>query len=226
MRRTLRAVLAAGAAVLLAGCGALQVRTSEEGSGAMGVRVAETAGPEPTPTETGPAIPDGYTLTHVPFQGGCAVPIQVVLPDSFSVNASSESYVAFTAQTPALDQPSIEVYCTSDAYAESAVDHIETSRNYSYTETGTTRLAERKGQLGNGYFWSYQIDLSPQEIFAGQVQTMMYGALVGYTAEGRLYSIRYSASTRTDDADGRELLAPAAEFVEVDGHFVPMPDWV
>lgn len=225
MRRGIQALCAAGAAVLLAGCGAFQVRTSEEGGGAMGVRVAQTAGPTPTPTETGPAIADGYKLVDVPFTDECGVPMRVAIPEEFSVGSSAGDYATFIGGTTALDAPTIAIYCSDSVFSETAAEHIEATRNYAYKETGTTKISERKGQFGNGYFWSYQVDMSPREIFAGTAQTMLYGADIAYTADGRLFTLKYAATAPTDDVEGQQLLQPAADFVEVDGRFVPMPDW-
>ncbi|GAA4383186.1 hypothetical protein [Brevibacterium pityocampae] len=225
MRRRIQALCAAGAAVLLAGCGAFQVRTSEEGGGVMGVRVAQTAGPTPTPTETGPALADGYQLVDVPFSEGCGVPMRVAVPDGFSVGSSAGDYVTFVEGTAALDDPTISIYCSDSVLSETAAEHIETTRSYGYQEAGTTKIAERKGQFGNGYFWSYQVDMSPREIFAGTSQTMLYGADIAYTAEGRLCTLKYAATAPTEDVAGQHRLQPAADFVEVDGRFVPMPDW-
>lgn len=226
MNSRLKALALICAATVLVGCGAVQVRTSSDAGGPIGVHVAETAGPTPTPTETGPVLQEGYAMTAMHFEGKCPVPIRVALPSGFTLASESEEHMSFIAGDTALDRPLIAGSCRAALFDDTAIDYINSRQSYSFADEGTEVLTERKGQFGNGYFWSYQVDMPPSEIMAGTEQTTMYGAEVAYSVQGRLYQIWIYASTPSDDSAGKTTLSDALSYVELDGQLVTMPAWV
>jgi hypothetical protein len=229
MRRSLLSVAAAAVtALLLSGCGAFQVRTAEQSGAPIGFGVASTAGPAPTPTETGPQLPEGYTQHRIDFGGECPVPVVVAVPEGWEASLDPGAFQQLLPQDTSLGRegPTINVNCREAFLDKTAIDVVNTSEEFSFTEPGSKIIAERKTQLGNGYSWGFQAELAPTEILAGGRPQVMYGAEIGYSYQGKLYQITYHASSLRDDAEGLAGLRGAADHVEVDGLPVTMPQWV
>ncbi|GAA4283565.1 hypothetical protein GCM10022261_10960 [Brevibacterium daeguense] len=218
----------AATAVLLSGCGALQVRTAEGPGAPIGVGVAPTAGPTPTPTETGPQLPQGYTEHRIDFGGECPIPVVIAVPEDWEATLKPGAFQQLLPQDQSLGRegPTINVNCREAFLDKTAIDLVNSQERFSFTEPGSEIVAERKGQLGNGYSWGFQAELAPTEILAGGHPQVMYGAEIGYSYEGKLYQVSYHASSLREDAEGLAMLRDAADHVEVDGLPVTMPRWV
>lgn len=219
------AVAAASAALMLvvSGCGLVGVRVSDEAGGPLRVGAQPTMGPEPEPTETlDPALAD-HTLQNVTFTGGCPARVSIHVPSSWTGNASATSFNAGPSDS-GLDGARLSVYC-SEAFSESASESVSTSQNYQFSDSATTIGAERTGQAGPGYFWTYEAELGSEEAWNLDGPTSAVGSVVGYPIAGKVYQIQFNYYFPTDDAATRELATASIANLTVEGTQIGAPQW-
>lgn len=227
MRRILRTAAASAGILLLSACGVVGIRTSNEAGGPVGVGVQETAGPSPTPTETEDPVPEGVTVTGVDFGADCPVDMKVGLPDGWTFVSTPGQYQSAFDSAATTSGPLVSVTCREPYSTGSASEIIGSAEEYAFNEPGTSVVAERKGQFGNGYYWSYQADLDPAEIFAVESkQSTYYGAEIAYSIQGKIYQVSYGAVAASDDTETVEALGAAASVIELEGIPLTMPEWV
>ncbi|GAA2003833.1 hypothetical protein [Brevibacterium samyangense] len=224
MLRGLACASAAAVVLGLTGCGLVNARTADGGGGPMTVGWQPTAGPPPaTPTED-PA-PEGYRAETVSFGGGCPLTVDLLVPESYeALKPYSDSNRSF-GHPDETDGSSkaIELYC-SEAYADTASESVQAKEKYGWESSSTVR-AQRKANLGPGYYWAYQIDLADTEIYAGLEPTSAFCINYALGAEGKLWDLEYCAFHYTADTESQHELATAAAHVSVDGHPIVAPEW-
>lgn len=227
--RVWRQVLHAVAGVVLvgvvSGCGLVGVRLSDEAGAPLRLGAQPTMGPEPEPTETqDPALAD-QSLEHLTFSGNCPARVTIHVPQGWTGNLAATSYNALPA-AGGFDGPRLSVSC-SEAYGSSASDAVASSQRYQFTDSDTTVLAERTGQAGPGYFWTYQADLGANETLGtgGESGTSAIGSNVAYPIAGKVYEIRFIYYFSTDDSATRDLAAASIANVTVEGTSIGAPTW-
>lgn len=218
-------VAAASAAVMLivSGCGLIGVRVSDEAGGPLRIGAQPTMGPEPDPTETlDPALAD-HTLQNVRFTDGCPARVSIHVPTDWTGNASASSFNARPSDS-GLDDARLSVYC-SEAYSGSASESVASMQSYQFTDSATTISAERTGQAGPGYFWTYEAELGPEEAFYIDEPTSAVGSVVGYPIAGKVYQIQFNYYFASDDADARALATASIANLAVEGSEIGAPQW-
>lgn len=218
-------VAAASAALMLivSGCGLVGVRLSEEAGGPLRVGAQPTMGPEPEPTETlDPALAD-HTLQNVTFTDGCPARVSIHVPSQWTGNASATSFNARPSDS-GLDGARLSVFC-SEAFSESASETVSSLQSYQFSDSATTIGAERTGQAGPGYFWTYEAELGPEEAWYLDGPTSAVGSVVGYPIAGKVYQIQFNYYFATDDEEARELATASIANLTVEGSRIGAPQW-
>lgn len=225
-RGTRAAATAAAALLLLSGCGLVGVRIAEGPGGPVRVGAQPTMGPEPEPTETADPRLDGMTVQRLNLSGDCPVRVALHVPDDWTGNLSGSSYSAFPASS-GFDGPRLSVYCT-ESYSDSASEAVSSQKQYRFSEEDTELVAERTGQTGPGYYWTYEANLGAEEAFSAlsDVPTTAVGSLVSYPVAGKIYDVTVMYALPTDDADLMPAVQAAVAHLEVEGSPVGSPpEW-
>ncbi|SMY12085.1 hypothetical protein [Brevibacterium jeotgali] len=218
-------VAAASAALMLivSGCGLVGVRLSDEAGGPLRVGAQPSMGPEPEPTETlDPALVD-HTLQHVTFTDRCPARVSIHVPSRWTGNATDTSFNARPADS-GLDGPRLSVFC-SESFSESASESVSSLQSYQFSDSATTIGAERTGQAGPGYFWTYEAELGPEEAWSLDGPTSAVGSVVGYPIAGKVYQIQFNYYFATDDEAARGLATASIANLTVEGSAIGAPQW-
>lgn len=222
-RRWSVATASAAAVLIVSGCGLVGVRVSDEAGGPLRVGAQPTMGPEPEPTESlDPALAD-HTLQNVRFTDGCPARVAIHVPSDWTGNASATSYNARPSDS-GLDAARLSVFC-SEAFSESASEAVSSLQNYQFSDSATTIDAERTGQAGPGYFWTYEAELGPEEAWNLDGPTSAVGSVVGYPIAGKVYQIQFNYYFAADDAAARELATASIANLTVEGSEIGAPQW-
>lgn len=197
-------------------------RLSDEEGGPLRIAAQPTAGPEPEPTETAPAIPDGFEEVSLTFGTNCPARVSILVPDGWRKPDGAGS--VFLYPEPAeINGPQISVSCY-ETFTQSPSESVNSTQRYLF-EDETEVLAQRKGQLGAGYVWIYEADLAENEIrYAGE-PTRLYGVQVAYPINGKTYAVDFTSTTPTADAETVEALSVVASHITVEGQEVVAPDF-
>lgn len=218
--------VAAGAALLglvLSGCSALQIRTAERNSGPVRVAVQESAGESPTTAPPEDGIPDGMKEVSVNLGAECPVDVSLAMADGWSQSSSTAEFHSFSRGTSVADNDVVLISCTQ-AYDESPQSVVEAKKKFSFSKKGSSVVSERTGGLAAGYYWSFHGVLGPSEIFAiDQKPTLMYGARIGYRANGRLVEIGVEMRALESDTAAAKEFEKMLPTVTIDEAEVPAP---
>ena len=220
-----RAVVAGSAAatLLLSGCSVLQIRTAERESGPIRVGVEQQAGEDPTADPTEPTIPEGMEIKRLNLGAECPVDLSFALGSDWFEGSGSPAFVVFTRGTSITDSDAIIVSC-SEAFNDSPQGIVDSKKQYSFSEQGSTVMSERTGTIGSGYFWTFQGVLGKSEIFAiNQEPTVMYGARIGYQTNGRLVDIGIEMRALQSNEAAAEDFKKMLPTLRIDGEPVPSP---
>lgn len=220
-----RAVIAGSAAatLLLSGCSVLQIRTAERESGPIRVGVEQQAGEDPTGEPTEPTVPEGMETKLLNLGAECPVDLSFALGPDWFEGSGSPAFVVFTRGSSLTDSDAIIVSC-SEAFNESPQAVVDGKRQYTFSEQGSTVTAERTGNIGSGYYWTFQGVLGKTEIFAiNQEPTVMYGARIGYQTNGRLVDIGIEMRALQSDEAAAEDFKKMLPTLQIDGESVPTP---
>lgn len=212
-------------ALVVSGCGLVGVRVSDEAGAPLRIGAQQTMGPEPEPTETqDPALAD-QALQHLNFSGNCPARATIHVPNAWTGNLAATSFNA-RPSAGGFDGPRLSVYC-SEAFGSSASDAVASSQRYQFTDSATTVLAERTGQAGTGYFWTFEADLGPEDAFSvsDDEQTSAVGSNVAYPIAGKVYEIRFVYYFTTGDDATRELATASIANLTVEGASIGAPTW-
>lgn len=223
LRRFAAGGAAASAAVLLAGCGLVGVRTAEEAGGPLRISTQPTQGPAPEVTEpTGPDV-EGLVQTRLNLGSTCPARVSLYVPDDWHGTTSGSSYYAQPLDA-GFESAGVNVYC-SEAFGSSPSEGVNSARSYQFSDETTEVLAERTAQVGEGYSWAYQALLGEEEIMHQGAPTMTVGAVVDYPISGKVYDVRIAYTFAADDAEAFEYATAALSHLEVEGGAVAAPEW-
>lgn len=220
-----RAVVAGTAllGIALSGCSVLQIRTADRDSGPVSVSVQKQTGQDHTSEPADGGLPEGMERQTMSLGDDCPVKVSLAIGDDWTDASSTPAFHVFSRGTSMADNDVIIVSC-SQAFDDSPQAIVDTKRKYSFSEQGSTVSAERTGAIGAGSFWSYQGVLGESEIFAiNQKPTVLYGARIGYSTNGRLVDIGVEMRSLETDTAAAEDFRKMLPTVEVDGEKVPSP---
>lgn len=219
--RALIASLSVGV-LLLSGCSVLQVRTSDSSSGPLTVAVEDAPGATPTTTPEN-TLPEGMEEVSLNLGETCPVTVRFAMGSGWTKSSSNDAFIVFSRGDTIADGDVIIVSC-SEAFDDTPEEVVTSKKKYAFSKPKSGVLAERVGAFGAGYYWTFQGDLGPSEIFAiGQKPTAMFGADMGYTVNGRLVEINVemrSLKTNTKAIGEFKTMLPT---VSVDGAKVKTP---
>lgn len=216
----------AGAALLgvvLSGCSALQIRTAERDSGPVRVAVQEKAGENPTTAPPDDGIPEGMKEISVNLGAECPVDVSFAMTDDWSESSGTDAFHSFTRGTSVADNDVVVISCTK-GYDESPQSVVDAQKKFAFSERDSSVTSQRTGSLAAGSYWSFQGVLGPTEIFAiDQKPTVMYGARIGYKANGRLVEIGVQMRALESDTAAAEEFEKMLPTVTIDDEKVPAP---
>lgn len=210
--------------MVLSGCSALQIRTEKSGSGPMDIAVKDHAGGEPTPQETGEAIPAGMTEKVLSFGNECPVTVSLAIGEDWFEGSSSEGDLqGFDRGRSATDMDSVNVSCIP-AYDNTAQAVVDAKKKYTFTQQGSTIKAEHTGTINAGAYWTYQGIFGSGESFAVNGKpTWVYGARAGYQAEGRMLEIGVQMLAFETDTETSEEYKKMLPTVKINGEKLVPP---
>lgn len=219
--RGLIASLSVGALVL-SGCSVLQIRTTDTSSRPLTVAVKDEPGDAPTP-EPEATLPEGMEEVSLNLGTTCPVTVRFAMGAGWTKNSSNDAFIVFSRGNSIAEGDVIIVSC-SDAFDDTAEDVVSSKKKYAFSKPESGVLAERIGDFGAGYYWTFQGDLGPSEIFAiGQKPTAMFGADMGYNVNGRLVAIDVEMRALKTNAMAIGEFKEMLPTVSVDGAKVATP---
>lgn len=197
MNRPLVAVtLALG--LTLSGCSAFRV-TSSEDAGSKPANVGIGDGQSPSPTGTGPTIPDGMSETTVDLGGQCPVEVSLALGADWADGPGYDGYRLYEAESGAI----ITVNCIDDDES-SPQELVDKARERMFSTSGSSMTSESTGSLSGGEYWVFHGALAPDDMRAvDKEDSVMFGAVAGISVDGRLFKVSVDMLAQADDTEAR-----------------------
>lgn len=229
-RSILRAGAAMSAVALLAGCGLVGIRTSDESGAPVGIAVAPTQGPEPEPTETGPQIPEGWTLEKLDLGGECGTRVDVALPPSAEMDTSavvlSSIYINFEEPH---EQMAMRVSC-DPAFQPTAAESIAFHKEYEFSYGDATRIADRDIQVPGGSGWAYKAEAGPTEpmmigLGSGSDKGSSYNVYAVRQADGQLEDVKVTVLAVQGSPEAEQAAQTINQHIFIDEVHLTVPNW-
>jgi len=215
--------LVAGAAalsLLLGGCSAIRVTSSEDAASKpaqVGISDGQsTASSEPT----GVTIPEGMTETTVELGAECPVEVSLALGPDWVDSSGYEGYRLFTSDSEAL----ITVNCYEDDEA-SAKELVDKSRERMFSTSGSAKVSDASGSLDGGEYWVVHGRLSAEDLRAvDEEDSTIFGVVAGVSVDGRLFKIAVDMLAQADDVQAQEQFKQMLPTVRLDGQVLESPE--
>lgn len=182
-------------AMMLSGCSALQVSSSEEaGTKPAHVGIDDGKSPaEATPTQA--PIPAGMDETTVDLGGQCPVDVSLAMGAEWTEEVGYDGYRLFTSDSDAI----ITLNCFEDDEA-SAKELVDKARERMFNTPGSTKVSDVTGSLDGGQYWVAHGSLAPEDMRAVDKQdSVFFGAVAGISVDGRLFKVSVDMLAPADD---------------------------
>lgn len=218
MNRPLVAVtLALG--LTLSGCSAFKVSSSED-AGSKPANVGIGDGQSPSPTATGPTIPDGMSETTVDLGGQCPVEVSLALGADWADGSGYDGYRLYEAESGAI----ITVNCIADDES-SPQDLVDKARERMFSTSGSSMTSEATGSLSGGEYWVFHGALAPDDMRAvDKEDSVMFGAVAGISVDGRLFKVSVDMLAQADDTEAQDQFRQMLPTVRFGDQVLKAPD--
>lgn len=218
MTRPLVAVtLALG--LTLSGCSAFRV-TSSEDAGSKPANVGIGDGQSPSPTGTGPTIPDGMSETTVDLGGQCPVEVSLALGADWADGSGYDGYRLYEAESGAI----ITVNCIDDDES-SPQELVDKARERMFSTSGSSMTSESTGSLSGGEYWVFHGALAPDDMRAvDKEDSVMFGAVAGISVDGRLFKVSVDMLAQADDTEAQDQFRQILPTVRFGDQVLKAPD--
>lgn len=218
MNRPLVAVtLALG--LTLDGCSAFRVSSSED-AGSKPANVGIGDGQSPSPTATGPSIPDGMSETTVDLGGQCPVEVSLALGADWADGSGYDGYRLYEAESGAI----ITVNCIDDDES-SPQELVDKARERMFSTSGSSMTSESTGSLSGGEYWAFHGALAPDDMRAvDKEDSVIFGAVAGISVDGRLFKVSVDMLAQADDAEAQDQFRQMLPTIRLDNQVLKAPD--
>lgn len=218
MNRPLVAVtLALG--LTLSGCSAFRVSSTED-AGSKPANVGIGDGQSPSPTATGPTIPDGMSETTVDLGGQCPVEVSLALGADWADGSGYDGYRLYEAESGAI----ITVNCIDDDES-SPQELVDKARERMFSTSGSSMTSESTGSLSGGEYWVFHGALAPDDMRAvDKEDSVMFGAVAGISVDGRLFKVSVDMLAQADDTEAQDQFRQILPTVRLDNQVLKAPD--
>lgn len=218
MNRPLVAVtLALG--LTLSGCSAFRVSSTED-AGSKPANVGIGDGQSPSPTATGPTIPDGMSETTVDLGGQCPVEVILALGADWADGSGYDGYRLYEAESGAI----ITVNCIDDDES-SPQELVDKARERMFSTSGSSMTSESTGSLSGGEYWVFHGALAPDDMRAvDKEDSVMFGAVAGISVDGRLFKVSVDMLAQADDTEAQDQFRQILPTVRLDNQVLKAPD--
>src|SRR5699024_10984974 len=178
--------LVAGAAalsLLLGGCSAIKVSSSEDAASKpaqVGISDEKsTASPRPT----GATIPAGMSETTVALGAECPVEASLAVGADWASGSGYAAYRRFpTAPT---EYSTVNCYEHDEGSAKKLVDK---SGERMFSSSGSAKLSDASGSLDGGEYWVVHGKLAAEDMRAvDEEDSTIFGVVAGISVDGRLF---------------------------------------
>ena len=218
MKRSLVAVaLVLGLA--LSGCSAFRVSSSDE-AGAKPANVGIGDGQSPSPTETGPTVPDGMSETTVDLGGQCPVEVSLALSADWADGSGYDGYRLYESDSGAI----ITVNCLDDDES-SPQALVDKARERMFSTSGSSLGSESTGSLSGGEYWSFHGTLAPDDMRAvDKEESVIFGVVAGVSVDGRLFKVSVDMLAQADDTEAQDQFRQMLPTVRLGDQLLTAPD--
>lgn len=209
-----------GLAMILSGCSALKISSTEE-AGPKPAHVGiddgkSTAQPRPTKAQ----IPDGMTQTTVDLGSQCPVEVSFAVGPDWTDESGYDGYRLFTSDSEAI----ITVNCFEDD-EPSASKLVDKARERMFSTPGSARASEAAGALDGGEYWVVHGRLAPEDMRAVDEQdSVFFGAVAGISVDGRLFKVSVDMLAPADEAEAAADFRQMLPTVRLDDQELRAPD--
>lgn len=214
--------LVAGTLILgltLSGCSAFRVSSSDD-AGTKPANVGISDERSPSPTTTGPTIPDGMRETTVDLGSSCPVEVSLALSTDWTDGSGYDGYRLYTADSGAI----ITVNCFEDNEA-SAQALVDKARNSMFSTPGSSLGSESTGSLSGGEYWTFHGTLAPEDIRAvDHSDSVMFGIVAGVSVDGRLFKVSVDMLAQADDTEAQDQFRKMLPTVPLGDQVLTAPD--
>ena len=215
--------LVAGAAalsLLLGGCSAIKVSSSEDAASKPAQVGISDEKSTASPSPTGATIPEGMSETTVELGAECPVEVSLALGPDWADGSGYEGYRLFTTVSEAL----ITVNCYEDDEG-SAKKLVDKSRERMFSTSGSAKLSEASGSLDGGEYWVVHGKLAAEDMRAvDEEDSTIFGVVAGISVDGRLFKVAVDMLAQADDTQAQEQFRQMLPTVRLDGHELETPD--
>ncbi|WP_181275406.1 hypothetical protein [Brevibacterium oceani] len=220
MKKRLLLVGVVAVSLLLGGCSALRVSSSDEaGSKPAGVGISDSSESR-SPSPTGPTVPQGMTETTVDLGSSCPVEVSLAIGADWSDGAGYDGYWLFETDTDAI----VTVNCL-DEDDESVQELMDKARERMFSTSGSTKISEASGSLDGGEYWTVYGTLAPEDMRAVENEaSVMFGVVAGISVDGRLFKVSVDMLAPADDETADEEFRQMLPTVRLDGQELKAPD--
>lgn len=220
MKKRLLLVGTVTVSLLLAGCSALRVSSSDE-AGAKPADVGISDGsPKSSPTSTGATIPDGMTETTVHLGSSCPVEVSLAMGPDWSEGSGYDGYRLYETDTAAI----VTVNCFDDD-DDSAKELVDKARERMFSTSGSAKVSEASGTLDGGEYWTVHGTLAPEDMRAvDQEDSVIYGVVAGISVDGRLFKVTVDMLAQADDTTADDEFRKMLPTVRLGGQDLKSPE--
>lgn len=227
MKRRLTALAGASALVVLAGCGAMQVRTSDTAAGPLGVTISETRGSSgggPTPTATRPPLPEGTSLHQFDIEE-CPIEMSMPVPQFLEpLGADMGGSMFFTTENYDEQDARINVECRLEEQSQPG-SVIEYEREYLTQIEEMEIYGERRGSVGGVLYWAYGAETNGEEIIAVDGPADELGIIAVVQEGSRYYEARFRLKASIDQPERVAVMREAFKQIEINGVRFDLPEY-
>jgi hypothetical protein len=210
----------AALSLLLSGCSALSITSTEDGASKPARVGIDDGHSTDTPTAKGPQIPAGMTETDVDLGADCPVAVSLPLGPEWTGETGYDGYQLFGSDTQAL----ITVNCF-DEDDDSVQDLIDTAQERMFATSGSAMVSEATGFIDGGQYWSFQGRLAADDMRAVDKQeSVMFGIVAGVSVDGRLFKVSVDMLAPADDVHAIDEFEQVLPTVQLDDQELNAPD--
>ncbi|WP_166971222.1 hypothetical protein [Brevibacterium atlanticum] len=220
MKKRLLLVGVVAASLVLGGCSALRVSSSDEaGSKPAGVGISDGSASQ-SPSPTGPIIPEGMIETTVDLGSACPVDVSLAISADWSDGEGYDGYRLYETDTDAI----VTVNCLDEDDA-SVQELMDKAREQMFSTSGSTKVGEASGSLDGGEYWTVYGTLAPEDMRAVEdEETAMFGVVAGISVDGRLFKVSVDMLAPADDEKAVEEFRQMLPTVRLDDQELKVPD--
>lgn len=205
--------------LVLSGCSAFRVSSSDD-AGSKPANVGIGDGQSPSPTATGPTIPDGMSETTVELGGQCPVEVSLALSADWADGYGYDGYRLYETESGAI----ITVNCLDDDESTPQA-LVDKARERMFSTSGSSMGSESTGSISGGEYWVFHGTLASDDMRAvDKEDSVIFGAVAGVSVDGRLFEVSVDMLAQADDTEAQDQFRQMLPTVRLDDQVLNAPD--